>query len=378
MHIAINVELAFSNPAGMGRYARELLRGIFLTDKQHSYTLFHSQTYSWPPNGDFPVLPENFRVRTLPCSRKELLLSWFLYGGPNALSKWLGSHDVYHDLSDILLPVASKRKIASLHDVFAVTIPRSFAWHSRLLFAKSRRVLRNADAVLTVSQFSKQKIVELLGIRPDKVAVAYGGVSRVFQRVDDETRLRATPQKYGIGTDYFLFVGTINRRKNPVGLLRAFHLLRVRSRTCATQLVLCGKLGIGSEEFLREVLERGLTQNVRILHSVSDKELAELMSGCQAFVLPSLGEGFGLPVAEAMACGAPVICGNQCAMQEVAGEAAIAIDPTDIGQLAEAMERIVSDTQLAQSLRHRGVERAKQFTWRKTAERVLELYQHLM
>ncbi len=378
MQIAINVELAFSNPAGMGRYARELLREIFLSDRRHSYTLFHSQAYCWPPNGDIPVLPENFHVRTLPCSRKQLLLSWFFYGGPSALSKWLGPHDVYHDLSDILLPVPSKRKIASLHDVFAVTIPESFAWHSRLLFAKSSRVLQEADAVLTVSHFSKQKIVELLGIRPDKVAVVYGGVSGVFQRVNDETRLQATRQKYGIGTDYFLFVGTINRRKNPVGLLRAFHLQRARSRNAASQLVLCGKVGIGGQEFLREVAECGLSRHIRILQSVNDAELAELMSGCRALVLPSLGEGFGLPVAEAMACGAPVICGNQCAMREVAGDAAIAIDPTDVAQLAEAMERIVSDAQLAQSLRNRGMERARQFTWQRTAEHVLELYENLM
>lgn len=378
MRIAINVELAFSNPAGMGRYARELLRGIFLSDRRHFYTLFHSKAYSWPPNQDTFVLPENFQVRPLPYSRKQLLLSWFFYGGPRTLSKWLGPQDVYHELSDILLPVPSKRKIASLHDVFAVTIPASSAWHSRLLFAKSRRVLQEADAILTVSHFSKQQIVERLGIRTDKVAVVYGGVSGVFRRVEDESRLLATRQKYEIGPDYFLFVGTINCRKNPVGLLRAFQLQGARSRNSGLQLVFCGKLGIGSEEFLREVSERGLTQNVRILHSVSDSELAELMSGCRALVLPSLGEGFGLPVAEAMACGAPVICGNQCAMREVAGDAAIAIDPTDVAQLAEAMERIVSDAQLAHSLRHRGMERARQFTWQRTAERVLELYEHLM
>jgi len=375
MRIAINVELAFSNPGGMGRYARELLRGILLSDRRHSYTLFHSQAYSWPPRGEIPTLPENFHVRTLPCSRKQLLLSWFFCGGPSALSKWLGPHDVYHDLSDILLPVPSKRRIASLHDVFAATIPGSFAWHSRLLFAKSRRVLQNADAVLTVSQFSKQKIVELLGIQADKIAVVYGGVSGVFRRVDDESRLLATRQKYGIGADYFLFVGTINRRKNPVGLLRAFQLHGARSRNDALQLVFCGRPGIGWEEFLREVSGRGLTRKVRILHSASDTELAELMSGCRALVLPSLGEGFGLPVAETMACGAPVICGNRCAMREVAGDAALCVDPTNIDQLADTMEKVLTDSELVQSLRRRGMDRAKLFSWKRAAEQVLALYQ---
>src|SRR6202022_4756969 len=111
MEIAINIEVAFSNPTGVGRYARELLHQIINVGNKHSYTLFHSNQYSWPPSGHEAVLPLNFRVQTLPYSRKQLLLSWFFYGGPRAIRKYIGRHRVYHDLADILLPISSVRKI---------------------------------------------------------------------------------------------------------------------------------------------------------------------------------------------------------------------------------------------------------------------------
>jgi glycosyltransferase involved in cell wall biosynthesis len=378
MQIAINIEIAFSNPSGMGRYARELIRHIFQLDATHSYTLFHSNQYAWPPNDDPWILPANFRVQALPYSRKQLLLSWFLYGGPRTLSKVLGTHRVYHDLADILLPVPSNRTIASLHDVFALTLPRSFAWHSRLLFRKSQRQLRDADAIITVSNFSKEKIVELLDVCPDKVVVIYGGVSPEFRPIEDLGRIRKTRAKYSVQGDYFLFVGVFSRRKNLGSLLRAYRTFSSRRRHGRALLVCCGNSGVGSREFYRDIFELGLSNDVTILQAVSDAELADLISGSCALILPSLGEGFGLPVAEAMACGAPVICGNRCAMPEVAGGAALCIDPTDVEQVADAMERVRSDAELVRSLRKRGIERAKQFSWVRTAQETLALYQGLL
>jgi glycosyltransferase involved in cell wall biosynthesis len=377
MRIAINIEVAFSNSTGIGRYAREFLRQIIQLDTKHSYTFFHSSQYAWPPPGDTLVTPENFRVQSLPYSRKQLLLSWFFYGGPLALNKCIGIHDVYHDLADILLPVSSARRIASLYDVFILMFPRSFAWHSRMLFHRGRKQIREADAIMTVSKFSKQKIVELLSVRPDKVAVVYGGVGGQFHRIHDTELIRKTCAKHGIDGEYFLFVGVFNRRKNLGSLLRAYRLLRSRRRSNCPRLVCCGKPGIGSEDFYRDIYELRLSNDVKILDSLSDAELAELMAGSMALVMPSLGEGFGLPVAEAMACGAPVICGNQCAMSEVAADAAICIEPTDIEQMAAALERISSDTQLAQSMRERGWIRASEFSWKRTAQEILALYQRL-
>ena len=377
MQIAINIEVAFSNPSGMGRYSRELLRHIIQLDATHSYTLFHSNQYAWPPNGGTWVLPANFRVQALPYSRKQLLLSWFLYGGPRTLSKVLGTHRVYHDLADILLPVPSNKTIASLHDVFTLMFPHSFAWHSRLLFRKSRGQLREADAIVTVSNYSKQKIVELLDVCPDKVMVIYGGVSPEFRPIEDSGRIRNTRAKYGVQGDYFLFVGVFSRRKNLGSLLRAYRIFSSRRHGRAL-LVCCGNSGVGSKDFYRDISELGLSNDVKILQGASDAELADLISGSCALILPSLGEGFGLPVAEAMACGAPVICGNRCAMPEVAGGAALCIDPTDVEQIADTMERVTGDAALVRSLRERGIERAKQFSWARTAQEMLGLYKRLL
>jgi glycosyltransferase involved in cell wall biosynthesis len=378
MEIAINVEVAFSNLTGMGRYARELLRHLLRIDAEHSYTMFHSNQYTWPPNGDGWELPTNFRVQRLPYSRKQLLLSWFLYGGPCALGKFIGAYRVYHDLADILFPIASGRRIASLHDPFTLMFPRSCAWHSRMLFRKSQRHLCHADAIITVSNYSKRKIVELLRVPPEKVHVIYGGVGGAFCPVEDFRRTAKTIEKLGIREDYFLFVGVFNRRKNLGSLLRAYRIYRSRHSGDRTMLVCCGKPGVGSEEFFRDIQNLGLSEDVALVQAASDVELAELMSRCRALILPSLGEGFGLPVAEAMACGAPVICGDRCAMREVAGDAALCVDPTDIEQIADAMERVTSDGTLVKTLRERGFERAKQFSWMRTALQTKELYQTLL
>jgi len=210
------------------------------------------------------------------------------------------------------------------------------------------------------------------------VEVIYGGVSNAFRPVDDFRLIEEIRSRHGIRADYFLFVGVFNRRKNLSSLLQAYHIYRSRHRDDRVMLVCCGKPGVGSEEFFRDIDRLGMVEDVKILRAASDTELAALMTGCRALLLPSLGEGFGLPVAEAMACGAPVICGNQCAMKEVAGDAALTVNPTDVEALANAMENIVFGSQLAQSLRGRGIERARLFTWQRTAEGVRELYRRLM
>jgi glycosyltransferase involved in cell wall biosynthesis len=378
MEIAVNIEVVFSNPTGMGRYSRELLRHLLQVDTEHSYTFFHSNLYAWPPSGEGWKLLENFRVKALPYSRKQLLLSWFLYGGPSALSKLVGTHCIYHDLADILLPIDSTRKVASLHDPFALMFPRSYAWHSRMLFHKSQKQLRDADAIVTVSNYSKSKIVELLRIQPERVAVVYGGVSNAFRRVEDRGRILKTLAEHKIRADYFLFVGVFNWRKNLRSLLQAYRIYGSRHHGDRAMLVCCGKPGVGSEEFLRDIVRLGLAKDVKIWQDASDTQLAELMTECRALILPSLGEGFGLPVAEAMACGAPVICGNRCAMSEVAGDAALCVDPTDIEQIADAMERVRRDDTLAKTLRERGLKRAKKFSWVRAAQQTKELYQTLL
>jgi glycosyltransferase involved in cell wall biosynthesis len=378
MQIAINVEMAFANPTGMGRHAREILGQIMGLDAAHSYTLFHSRQYAWPPQGCGWILPENFRIRPLPISRRQMLASCYLYGGPHSLDKYIGTHSVYHEFGDMLLPLRCKHKIASLHDVSILTVPGSYAWHSRLLFQKVRRRLREADAVITVSRFSKQRIVELLELEPEKVMVIPNGVSPAFCRPDQEDRIRATCNKHGIDRQYILFAGVISRRKNLSSLLRAYQLYRKRQLSNDALLVCCGNDGVGSKDFYRHRAALGLAQDVRRIPFSSDADLADLMAGAKAFVFPSLDEGFGLPVIEAMACGAPVICSNRAALPEVAGNAAVYVEPTDIEQLASEIERVVCDDELARSLRERGFERARQFSWSHAARQVLALYERLL
>jgi glycosyltransferase involved in cell wall biosynthesis len=194
--------------------------------------------------------------------------------------------------------------------------------------------------------------------------------------------LAAVRQKYDLPERFILYVGTIEPRKNLTALLEAYAALMERLSVCDlrpalsdVRLVIVGKKGWLYEGFFRRLHELGLEDRVLFTGYVPDEDLPAIYSAADLFVFPSLYEGFGLPVLEAMACGTPVIASNASSLPEVAGEAGIMIAPHDVRGLAEAMERLLMDKQLRAELRARGLERAKQFTWERAAAMTLEVYQ---
>jgi glycosyltransferase involved in cell wall biosynthesis len=236
------------------------------------------------------------------------------------------------------------------------------------------RFLRAADAVIAVSECTKRDAIRFYRIPEEKITVIYEGVNPRFRPASPEA-IAAVRARYGLPERFILYVGTIEPRKNLTTLLEAFHHLLA---TYDLRLVIVGKKGWLYERFFRRLRELGLENRVLFTGYVPDEDLPAIYSAADLFVFPSLYEGFGLPVLEAMACGTPVICSNTSSLPEVAGDAALLVDPTDARALTGAMEQVLTNERLWATLRAKGMERARGFTWEKAAYRTWEVYQQVI
>jgi len=291
---------------------------------------------------------------------------------PVMLDRQAASHDV--DLvhcPGALVPLKLSRPLVlTIHDVLPWRLPELF---SRSMLARRKvlvsRAASRASRVLVASQYARSEVIDLLGIPDRRVSVAHLGVDPRFQPVEpDPVRLA---HRFGIPPDPFvLWVGTPEPRKNLSVLLRAFALVRRRAPECS--LVLVGAEGAWDHDTARELDLLG--RSVIRLGVVSDDELVSLYSATNCFVFPSLYEGFGLPPLEAMACGAPVVAADRASLPEVVGDAGVLVDPTDPDAIADAVERVVLDPEVADQMHRAGIERAHTFTWDRCAEQTVDAY----
>ena len=292
---------------------------------------------------------------------------------------WQHALSLVHDptgVTPFLLGAGRARTVVTVHDVFAWSIPGHSTRADTLIYRHwLPRVLPRVNAVITVSQASKADIVRHLGVPADKVHVTYEGVGHSYGRasVEQVSKVRA---QYGLPDGYLLFVGSVEPRKNLDRLLRAYDQLRQAGQR--RPLVVVGAQRWGHCGIMETVNKLDLEQHVIFTGYVSDEDLPAIYSAADLFVFPSLYEGFGLPPLEAMACGTPVVCSNASSLPEVVGDAAITVDPYDVEALAEAMRRVLSDADLADDLRQRGLERAAGFTWERTARETVEVYREVL
>ncbi len=276
--------------------------------------------------------------------------------------------------------------VLTLHDVIALTEPQA-----RIAFSRQRLwqwmiakyasfvipiAAANCQAVITVSDFEKSQIVRHLKLLPDKIhaiRLAPNPLFHPFPQVEREAASRQSTDTYGLGERYFLAIGH-EPRKNLSSVLRAFAGLGPSLRRQTGLLVVCARQP--AQQALRhEIDDLHLSDNVRVIGGVSPEDLLRLYNGAAALVFPSLRESFGLPPLEALACGTPVIASNTSSLPEVLGDAALLIDPTDVSALGGAMEAVLADPSLADSLRERGLAQCRQFSWEKTARETVSVYE---
>jgi glycosyltransferase involved in cell wall biosynthesis len=264
--------------------------------------------------------------------------------------------------------------VITLFDLHWLRFPELF---SPLRLAYLRRALtwsaRKAAAVLTISENSKKDLINLLSVPEEKIAVTYVGLDPLFRKVPEKSELQELRRRYGLKDRFILSVGQLHKRKNIPGLLQAYRQLAAHS-PLNVQLVLAGGDGDGTAE-VREAVRQIGRDRVVFAGCLPDEDLLRFYHAAECLVYPSFYEGFGLPVLEAMACGCPVITSNVSSLPEVAGEAALLIDPHRIETITSALVSLLTNPSLSQNLIQKGFEQSRRFTWEAAARKTLEVFE---
>ncbi len=373
--VALDYTPAYEQGGGIGRYVRELVAALARIDARTSYRLF----VSGAAPGALPPLPgDNFSWRATRLTPRNLARVWHRARLPLPVEVFTGAVDLYHAADFVLPPhLPSARTLLTVHDLSFVQVPETASPPLKAyLDAVVPRSVRRADHILADSDATRIDLINLYGLPPEKITVLLSGVDSRFKpaRADEIASVR---QKYGLdGVEFLLAVGTVQPRKNYARLAQA--LARLRQRGYDLHLVVAGGAGWLEDPIHQAVRAAGMEQFVHFIGFAPDADLPALYSAACCLAFPSLYEGFGLPVLEAMACGTPVVTSNLSSLPEVAADAALLVDPYDVEALAWALERVVSDTDLRRRLVSQGTTRAAHFTWEASARHLLAVYGQLL
>lgn len=312
--------------------------------------------------------------RHIPIPTRAVYRLWSSLGIPR-VDSYLGGVDVFHATNYFLPPVRRARRVLSIYDLAFLRYPELGS--PKIVGVFSREIAafaRQADAVVTCSESSRNDLVELLGVPPERIHVTYGGVNDDFCEPARDDAAALLERRYGIRGPFLLFVGTIEPRKNVAGLLRAY--ARV-APDYPHALVLVGEKGWRVETLFAVIKGLTLENRVMLTGFVPRSDLPAFYAAADAFVFPSYYEGFGLPILEAFAAGCPVIAADRSSLPEVVGDAGILVNPEDEDALAETVRRVIEDAALRDSLSRKGKVQAARFTWEETARITADLYRRL-
>jgi glycosyltransferase involved in cell wall biosynthesis len=357
----------FRAPGGIGTYVSQLAPALTVAEPSLELVPFRAtfrvdRAVAWFVSLDGVVLPWGIRA---------LYPSWDLLGRP-ALPASLADAAIVHATNPAAIPPVrdGQRLVATVHDLAFDRFPELFRPDWRWLYrAGLRAAVRRADAIAVPSEHTAADLIARTSVDPSRIHVTPLAPSLASSGDDPVPSL----ERMGLAVPYILSVGTLEPRKNLVRLIRAY---RQVAPDVPHALVLVGAPGWRTSELDVELARPGPGTIVRT-DRVDEHDLDALYRGADAFAYPSLYEGFGLPVLEAMSRGVPVVASDTSALPEVAGDAAVRVDPTDVSEIAEALARVLTDRELAESLRRRGRERAAGFSWAATAHATLDVYHQL-
>ena len=376
MRIGLDGKVLTLRAGGTGRYAINLTRAM-LAEAAARRSDLRFVIFTGPQTSR--AVMEEFRGACDECfigARSSVVRSLTLV--PAALRR--RRIDVFHGMDHVGVPFVGKssKYVATVHDVIPLILPETFTLRHRLVArAALARVRRKADLVIVPSLAVKDDVERRLGLPADRVVVTPEGCEPRFRPAAART-VAEVAARYRLPPRYLLAVGVQDPRKNLTALLQAFARLRRHGDIDAgVQLVLAGTQGRLAASLARTVRTLGLESAVVLPGFIDDDDLPAVYSGAAVFVFPSLYEGFGLPVLEAMACGAPVVTSNAASMTEVAGGAAMLVDPRDVAGLAVAVAQVLHDERLRERLRGAGLARARQFSWKTAARQTLDAYASL-
>lgn len=376
MRIGLDARLAFYDKTGIGQYTRALLAYLpgVSTDQDH-YFLFCDRQPVVNPWSD----P---RLSIVPIPRKQRILWTNFSLPPHLKTKQI---DLYHGVCNFELPI---RKVCpyvvTIHDLIPLFFPKLVPKKHLILFRVLMGwVVRIADKIITDSNSSKKDILDRFEIPEEKIQVIYLAHHAAYHPISDRNKIKSILEKYHLNGKYLLFTGVLEPKKNLLRLIEAFHLLKTQINPDKDlKLVLVGGKGWGyvktGENLSRLIEKRQLKGEVFFTGYVSEEDLPYLYNGAELFVFPSLYEGFGLPVLEAMACGTPVVTSKVSSLPEIVGEAGKLVDPYDPWNIAEGISEVLTNQTLRQSMIEKGLQRASLFSWQQTAAETLAVYRSVL
>ncbi|MFA5047716.1 MAG: glycosyltransferase family 1 protein [Patescibacteria group bacterium] len=370
MKIGIDARcLMQKNYSGVSWYAFNLLENIFRLDQTNEYVLFYNSSKE-------VRVPEfsqkNVRYASFHFPNKLFNFSLNFFDQPK-LDKLIGGVEVFFTPNLHFVSWSKDcKKVLTVHDLSFLRFPNFFTWKSRLWHKLIlwKKLLQEADILIADSQSTKNDLMDLFKIKEEKIKMVHLGVGGEFKVMSPNSpELQKTRDKYKLPEEFIFFIGTIEPRKNIEGLIKAY-------QTMATDchLVIGGGGGWKNRDTYR------LAKNNNKIHFigyVDEKDKPALYNLAEVLLYPSFYEGFGLPIAESMACGCPVVAGNNSSQAEVLGEAGMIVNPHDINEIKTATELILNDVPLRQKLIERGLERVKKFSWVKTAQKTLDILSSL-
>ncbi len=375
--IGIDITSALTQGGGIGRYTRELVRALVALESDNQYQLFSARITKPYPLPDPLPQQSNVTYKAAPLSERWLYRLWYRARLPLPVQWVTGKLDLFHSPDFVLPPVnGSIPTLLTVHDLSFVHYPEVYPVP---LVAYLNEVVPwsvgRATHILADSVATKTDLVSVWGVQDEKVTVLYSGVSDRFKPVNDGQATAMVGEKYGIGErPYVLAVGTVQPRKNYQMLIRAFKGV---AEQFPHKLVFAGGKGWMEEEMTAEVQRQGLEDRVIFTGFVDDDDLPALYSGASLLAFPSLYEGFGLPILEAMACGLPALISNASCLPEVGGDVAVQISPGDEPAWTQSMIALLGDPARLEEMKIAGFKQARRFTWEMAAKQLVELYKRL-
>jgi glycosyltransferase involved in cell wall biosynthesis len=365
VRIGVDARIADYTVGGIARYTVQLLRAMRQVDVGDA-TLVAARARK--PKVDRPEIPthETITVRTPPHHWLERHALPFELRGANL--------QMLHS-PDFVAPGGPWRKVITVHDLAFLRMPHLVTDASRRYYGGVRRAVQEADAIIAVSQATARDLVDLAGAPIEKVRVVYEAAESSLRPMRREDAVAAVRERHGVDGPYILFVGTIEPRKNLTRLLQAFSLLR---REFPSRLVVAGGRGWLSEDVFSTANRLSLADGVVFLGDVAPSDLRALYCASEVLAMPSLYEGFGLPVLEAMACGTPVVASDAGSLSEVVGDAGVLVQPDDPNDIAHGLGWVLGNTAFRDAIIRRGLARAAAFSWERAARETLDIYRSVL
>jgi glycosyltransferase involved in cell wall biosynthesis len=367
LKIAVNTRLLIPGRLdGIGRFADETLRIITTKHPEHEFVFYFDRK----PDEQF-IYNQNIKPVVLqpPARHPFLFLAWFEASLP--LHFMRSKPDVFLSPDGFLSLTTNIKSVGVIHDLNFEHFPEDIPFLVRKYYSNLfPRFARKASRIATVSEYSKSDIANTYHIDSEKIDVVYNGAGSIFKPLPLNEK-EVTKQKFSQGNEYFFFIGTLHPRKNLVNLFKAFDLFK-RNTSGSTKLLLAGARMWWTDEIRLAYEGMEYRDDVIFTGRVTDIELASLMASALALTYVSYFEGFGIPILEAFHCDTPVITSNVTSMPEVAGNAAVLIDPFSITSIADAMQKVASDEGFREKLIVEGRKQREQFSWERTAEKLWE------